>query len=96
MEMNETWEHLHWTIEKCNGRTAAVGDSAIDKERLENLEQKCKLIDRLVSDILHEASNRHSKLGSVKRSGDKTVKFLTSLRDEINEDLPWPEEGETA
>lgn len=78
----------HEIITKLIGPINAVGESHVDEQRLANLNETIKLVDRLISDIYSAASTKDRVEHSMKTIGQKAHSFLVDLKECLEEDLP--------
>lgn len=70
-------------VKKLVGPIYPAGDSAIDRDRLENLEAMQELAGGVMGDIEYVSRSKNSRLGSAKEMGVKAHKFLTDLFSEL-------------
>ena len=66
------------------GETEPYGDSAIDRERTENLDKLIDVVEELVSDIEKVAVNKDRHEGSMRIMGEKAHKTMEDLWSWIN------------
>lgn len=77
---------LYEVVTTLTGRINPVGDSGIDKVRLEHLNTTIELADRLISTIARvRTENIGSHEGSVKHAAYTAEKYLRQLKDELGE-----------
>lgn len=77
----------HEIVKKLIGEIRPVGDSHIDKERLDNLKNMCVLVNNLVLDIVDMAHmNRGAYQHSVKLSVNQADYFILELKEIIGLD----------
>lgn len=69
------------------GETEPYGDSAIDRERTENLDKLIYVIDELLYDVEKAASCKDRYEGSMRDMGRKAHKALQEWRDWIDDYL---------
>lgn len=79
-------EEIIKVIDTLIGDIEPVADSAIDKEREENLGKYIDVLWHMYSEISHIASrHKNSPYGSQKRLGELCDKTLKQLKDELIE-----------
>lgn len=61
------------------GETEPYGDSAIDRERIENLDKLIYVVEELVFDIEKVAVNKDRHEGSMRMMGEKAHRTLKDL-----------------
>lgn len=64
---------------KLIGATEPYGDSGIDRERTENLDELIYVVEELVSDIEKVAVNKDRHEGSMRMMGEKAHKAMEDL-----------------
>lgn len=74
------------------GETEPYGDSAIDRERTENLNKLIYVVEELESDIEKVAVNKDRHEGSMRMMGEKAHRTLEDLRSWIETYLAYEEE----
>ena len=74
------------------GETEPYGDSAIDRERTENLDKLIYVVVELVSDIEKVAVNKDRHEGSMRMMGEKAHKAMEDLWSWIEAYLPDEDE----
>ena len=62
---------------KLIGATEPYGDSAIDRERTENLDKLIYVVEELLSDVEKVAYNKDRHEGSMRMMGEKAHKALS-------------------
>lgn len=67
------------------GETEPYGDSAIDRERMKNLDKLIYVVDELLYDVEKVAVNKTRHEGSMRMMGEKAHKALIGWRDWVNE-----------
>jgi len=72
-------------VDKLIGNCSPQGCASRDKEALINLTTKIKLVEELIIDIHYIAKNKDSHESSVKTVGERADRFLTELKEELNE-----------
>ena len=60
------------------GGTEPYGDSAIDRERMQNLDKLIYIIDELLYDVEKVAFNKDRREGSMRMMGEKAHKALNN------------------
>jgi hypothetical protein len=70
---------IHEIVKKLVGPIDPVGESNTDDIRFENLKIMTELVDELLTDIDHVASNRDRAEYSMKRAGEHASKFYDDL-----------------
>lgn len=74
-------------VMKLIGPIAPVGDSNIDDQRFQNLEELCRLVDRLTGEIYAIATaNKTAPEYSRNRSGKRAQAFLRMLAEAFEEE----------
>jgi hypothetical protein len=68
---------LEEIILKLVGPIEPIGDSRVDEERFENLNNLCDLVDHLVSYIDHVGCNKDRVECSMRRAGEYADNFLS-------------------
>lgn len=66
------------------GATEPYGDSAIDRERTENLDKLIYVVDELLYDVEKAAVNKDRREGSMRMMGEKAHKALNEWWSWIN------------
>lgn len=66
-------------VKKLIGSIHPIGDTHIDKERLENLKRICELTTNLLIEISKVESNRYRKEHSIKEIGEYAHNYLSIL-----------------
>lgn len=72
-------------VKKLVGNINPTGDSSRDGERLENLKTMCNLVEDLIGEIQFVTRDKDAYESSVKEIGQFAFKFLSRLKEEINE-----------
>lgn len=72
-------------VKKLIGNINATGDSSRDGERLDNLKAICELVSDLIGEIQFVTRDKDAYEASVKEIGQFAFKFLSRLKEEINE-----------
>jgi hypothetical protein len=66
-------------VKKLIGEIRLAGDSSLDNDRFENLENMCELVNDLITEIDNVSySGKNSHEYSVKRASDYAYDFLTN------------------
>lgn len=75
------------------GETEPYGDSAIDRERTENLDKLIYVVDELLYDVEKAAVNKDRHEGSMRMMGEKAHKALSAwwlwIEDYLKESGEW-------
>ena len=77
---------VHDATYKLIGLITPIGETETDDVRYESLVDLIDLVDTLIGDIHVIATGKESHEWSVSKSGSKAARFLTSLREELQED----------
>lgn len=72
-------------VKKLIGNINATGDSSRDGERLENLKMMCNLVEDLIVEIQFVTRDKDAYESSIKEIGQFAFKFLSRLKEKINE-----------
>lgn len=75
-----TAETILEVIQALTGKTIPVADSEIDKDRFENLQLKCDIVEELVDEILTVSRYSESDKYSAKRAGVYALEFINGLK----------------
>ena len=75
------------------GETEPYGDSAIDRERTQNLDKLIYVVDELLYDVEKAAVNKDRHEGSMRMMGEKAHKALSDwwlwIEDYLKESGEW-------
>lgn len=70
---------IYEIVKKLVGEIDPIGDSIVDRERLENLKTLTTLVDKLVYDINSIIPNKDRVEWSMKQAGEFADNFMDSL-----------------
>ena len=76
---------IYEIVKKLIGEINPIGDSNVDRARLENLKVTTGLVDKLVFDIDSIVPNKDRVERSMEQAGEFADKFLTDLREATEE-----------
>jgi hypothetical protein len=79
----ERIKNIYEVAKRLCGMIEPVGDSGIDKIRLENLEDTIDLIEKLTKDVVSVAKNQNAYESSVKIAGLRADRFITEMREDL-------------
>lgn len=72
---------LYAITKKLIGPITPIGDSNVDRDRLENLKAMMHLVEGLLFDIGNVSAFANSHEASVKKAGETALKFLRDIGD---------------
>jgi hypothetical protein len=74
-------------VRKLLGNIEPCGDSNIDEEKLDNLQEYIMLTEDLIYKLIEAAEYKDRLEWSMSKIGNGAYNFLTSIRDIINENI---------
>ena len=72
---------VYEVVRKLIGRVTPFGETAVDRDRYENLDALIELTDHLITDIENVASFRHRPEASMMRAGTRAQQFIENLKE---------------
>lgn len=85
MEKLERIENVEKSIKRLLGLITPQGETNTDEVRYLNLVDTINVVDELIDDIIVVASYKFNSEHSMKKSGEKADKFITHLKEKLNQ-----------
>lgn len=78
-------ENIYEVTQRLCGEIEPVGDSNIDRIRLQNLKDTIDVTESLIQDIIDVSKNKVRYESSMKVSGNTANSYLKELREQLNQ-----------
>lgn len=72
-------------VKKLNGPIGPVGDSVVDGNRYQNLEQMLDMLDTLIDDVCAVSKERNAHQSSLQKAGKKAHQWLCDVAEGLED-----------
>ena len=73
---------IYDVVKKLTGPISPAGETHLDVDRYENLQEVTELVERLLADIKDVALNKTRQEASMKKAGEYAAEFLDNIEEE--------------